>query len=93
MTIFSPKTNPTAITLPLLSTTPWQEYAMEMYNKTVTVPIMISWYEDRDNLGADWTKPDWTPELLFIRERVEKETQIKFNSVLLNLYRNGKDSV
>jgi alkylated DNA repair dioxygenase AlkB len=77
----------------LLNNTPWQEYAMEIYDKTVTVPRMISWYEDRDNSGADLTKPDWTPELLFIRERVEKETQVKFNSVLLNLYRNGKDGV
>ncbi|RTY77493.1 alpha-ketoglutarate-dependent dioxygenase AlkB [Flavobacterium sp. LS1P28] len=77
----------------LLNDTPWQEYTMEIYDKTVTVPRMISWYEDRDNLGADLTKPGWTPELLSIRERVEKETQIKSNSVLLNLYRNGKDGV
>ncbi|MFV5703083.1 alpha-ketoglutarate-dependent dioxygenase AlkB family protein [Flavobacterium sp. XS2P12] len=28
-----------------------------------------------------------------MRERVEKETQLKFNCVLLNLYRNGKDGV
>lgn len=77
----------------LLNNTPWRESAMEMYDKTVTVPRMISWYEDRDNLGADGTKPDWTPELLSIRERVEKETQVKFNSVLLNLYRSGKDGV
>ena len=77
----------------LLNTTPWQEYAMEMYDKTVTVPRMISWYEDRDNSGADGTKPDWTTELQSIRERVEKITEFKFNSVLLNLYRNGKDGV
>ncbi|MFV5692941.1 hypothetical protein ACM55K_13015 [Flavobacterium sp. LT1R49] len=50
----------------LLNNTPWRESAMEMYNKTVTVPRMISWYEDRNNPGADLTKPDWTPELLSI---------------------------
>ena len=77
----------------LLNNTPWRESAMEIYDKTVTVPRMISWYEDRNNPGADLTKPDWTPELLSIRERVEKETQAKFNCVLLNLYRNGKDGV
>jgi alkylated DNA repair dioxygenase AlkB len=77
----------------LLNNTPWRESAMEIYNKTVPVPRMISWYEDRDNPGADLTKPDWTPELVLIKERVEKETQVKFNCVLLNLYRNGKDGV
>ena len=77
----------------LLNNTPWQEYTMEMYDKTVIVPRMISWYEDKDNPGADSTNPDWTPELLLIKERVEKETQVKFNCVLLNLYRNGKDGV
>ena len=77
----------------LLNNTPWQEYVMEIYDKTVTAPRMISWYEDRDNSGADRTKPDWTPELLLIKKRVEKETEVKFNCVLLNLYRNGKDGV
>lgn len=77
----------------LLNNTPWRESAMEIYDKTVTIPRMISWYEDRDNPGADLTKPDWTPELLLIKERVEKETQVQFNCVLLNLYRNGKDGV
>jgi alkylated DNA repair dioxygenase AlkB len=32
-------------------------------------------------------------ELQKIRQRVENETYMKFNSVLLNLYRNGKDGV
>lgn len=77
----------------LLHATPWQEYAMQMYQKTVTVPRMISWYEDKNNPGADLNRPDWTSELLSIKHRVEKETQEKFNSVLLNLYRNGKDGV
>lgn len=77
----------------LLNTTPWQEYAMHIYDKTVTVPRMISWYEDRNNPGADGTKQNWTPELLSIRERVEKETKVNFNCVLLNLYRNGSDGV
>lgn len=77
----------------LLYKTKWNEYEMPMYDKTVTAPRMISWYEDKSNPGADQDGPDWTPELLAIRTRVEKETGTKFNAVLLNLYRNGKDSV
>lgn len=77
----------------LLGTTPWYEYQMPMYDKTVKAPRMICWYEDHSNPGADTSRPEWTPELLAIREKVETETQVKFNSVLLNLYRNGNDSV
>src|SRR6478609_6129340 len=39
----------------------------------------------------------WLPgmiiEIITIKAKVEKETQINFNAVLLNLYRNGKDGV
>lgn len=77
----------------LLYQTQWEEYQMPMYDKMVTAPRMISWYEDKSNPGADKKRPDWTPELLAIREKVEKETRIEFNSVLLNLYRNGQDGV
>jgi alkylated DNA repair dioxygenase AlkB len=77
----------------LLHQTKWRGYEMEFFDKTVTAPRMIAWYEDKDNPGADQNGPDWTYELLTIRSRVEKETQLDFNSLLLNLYRNGSDSV
>ncbi|WP_264536515.1 alpha-ketoglutarate-dependent dioxygenase AlkB family protein [Flavobacterium sp. N1736] len=77
----------------LLHQTKWREYEMEIFDKTVTAPRMIAWYEDKDNVGADQNGPDWTYELLTIRSRVEKETQLDFNALLLNLYRNGKDGV
>jgi alkylated DNA repair dioxygenase AlkB len=77
----------------ILRQTKWREYEMEMYDKIVTAPRMISWYEDKDNVGADQNGPDWTYDLLTIRGRVERETQIEFNSLLLNLYRNGNDGV
>jgi alkylated DNA repair dioxygenase AlkB len=68
----------------LFNNTKWQEYEMPMYDKTVTAPRMVSWYGEN---------VDWPLELQEIKERVEKETLVKFNAVLLNLYRNGKDSV
>src|SRR5690349_7715305 len=70
----------------LLRKTKWREYEMEIYDKVYTVPRMIAWYEDKDNPGADPNGPDWNYELLTIRGRVEKETQLDFNTVLLNLY-------
>ena len=76
-----------------LNHTQWREYEMEIFDKTVTAPRMIAWYEDKDNAGANPDGPDWTPELLAIRKKVEQETGLTFNAVLLNLYRNGKDGV
>lgn len=76
-----------------LHNTPWREYEMEIYDRTVAAPRRIAWYEDKANAGADPDGPDWTPELLAVRKKVEEETGLQFNAVLLNLYRNGKDGV
>jgi len=77
----------------LLHGTPWQEYKMEIYDKEVAAPRMIAWYEDKENPGADPNGADWTPELVSIRKKIEDGLRIGFNSVLLNLYRNGSDGV
>ncbi len=71
----------------LLYNTPWREYQMPMYDKVVTAPRMIAWY------GAGENALPWTPILSELRLQVEKETGLQFNAVLLNLYRNGNDSV
>jgi len=75
----------------LLNNTSWREYQMPMYDKIVTAPRMVAWYGTREGAGEN-TLP-WTPELSELRSQVEKETGLMFNAVLLNLYRNGNDSV
>lgn len=75
----------------LMNTTPWREYQMPMYDKMVTAPRMIAWYGEQDEAGENALP--WTPELLELRDKVRKETGLFFNAVLLNLYRNGNDSV
>jgi len=76
----------------LLNQTQWHKYDMPMYDKIVTAPRMVSWYSDT-NLDGNESNERWPNELQIIRQRVENETHIKFNAVLLNLYRNGKDGV
>ena len=75
----------------LLHTVPWRQYQMPMYDKVVTAPRMIAWYGKQEEAGE--SALPWTPELLALRAKVEKETGLKFNAVLLNLYRDGSDSV
>lgn len=76
----------------LLTQTPWREYQMPMYDKVVTAPRMIAWFEDAADPNNP-VAPEFTPSLKAIRSRVEAETNLSFNAVLLNLYRNGKDGV
>ncbi|PZR20158.1 MAG: alpha-ketoglutarate-dependent dioxygenase AlkB [Flavobacterium psychrophilum] len=71
----------------LLKVTPWREYQMPMYDKVITAPRMVAWYGTGENALS------WTPELLRLKQKVEQETGLQFNAVLLNLYRNGNDSV
>lgn len=88
---FVPKAEADIFYEKLLHNTPWREYQMPMYDKIVTAPRMIAWYGEAEEAG-EGALP-WTPELLVLREKVEKETGLYFNAVLLNLYRNGSDSV
>lgn len=75
----------------LLQNTPWREYQMPMYDKIVKAPRMIAWYGEQEEAGENALP--WTPELLSLRRKVGQETGLTFNAVLLNLYRNGNDSV
>jgi len=77
----------------LLNNTNWKEYEMPMYDKIVTAPRMISWFQDKSDTIPSGDAPELTKELKEIRERVEVEVKLKFNAVLLNLYRNGNDGV
>jgi alkylated DNA repair dioxygenase AlkB len=75
----------------------WRQDKMKIFGKEVDLPRLTAWYGDG---GKSYTysgitmNPDaWTPILLLIKERIEEVAQEKFNSVLINLYRNGKDYV
>lgn len=75
----------------------WKQESMNMYGKRVNFPRLTAWYGDNDkpySFSGITLKPKiWTTELIKIREQIEPLSQIKFNSVLLNLYRNGNDSI
>lgn len=73
-----------------LDSTEWTEYEMKMYDKNVKAPRLISWHEDSD---LDNSAKAFTKDLNDIRLKVQNETKQHFNAVLLNLYRNGNDSV
>jgi alkylated DNA repair dioxygenase AlkB len=75
----------------------WQEEAIFIYGRWVKVPRLMCWYGDPDTdyrySGVNHQPMPWTPALQAIRETVERQCQCTFNSVLANLYRDGKDSM
>lgn len=76
---------------------PWREQSMRMYGKDVLAPRLMAWFGDTDKAytfsGTRFEPFAWTPELSDLKRGIEERTGFTFNSVLLNYYRNGNDSV
>jgi alkylated DNA repair dioxygenase AlkB len=75
----------------------WKQETIQMYGKVLNTPRLTAWYGEADKTytfsGKTFHPSPWTPELLQIRDRVAWAAGTPFNSVLLNFYRNGNDSV
>jgi alkylated DNA repair dioxygenase AlkB len=73
----------------------WQQYTIRIFGKSVLQPRLSAWYGDKDYAYSGKSLPasGWTNELLELKEKIESFSGKLFNSVLLNLYRNGNDSM
>ena len=80
-----------------INQTPWIQETVYMYGKMVKTPRLIAWYGDNNKSytfsGNKYDPVPWTNELLNIKARVEPIAGMAFNTVLLNYYRDGNDSV
>jgi len=60
-------------------------------------PRLVAWCADPTVVytysGITHESSPWTEELLQIRQQIEQATEVLFNSVLLNYYRDGRDSM
>tara|TARA_Y100001970_G_scaffold122581_1_gene151970 strand:+ start:4226 stop:4822 length:597 start_codon:yes stop_codon:yes gene_type:complete len=81
----------------LISDLPWESMTIKMFGKDIRIPRLQCWIGDK---GCDYkysgkklNRRDWTTDLIMIREKIYKELNIDFNSVLVNYYRDGKDSM
>jgi alkylated DNA repair dioxygenase AlkB len=81
----------------LLDSIDWKQEKMNMYGKELLFPRLTAWYGDNDKpysfSGITLQPQQWTKELLEIKRKVETKVDASFNSVLLNRYRNGNDSI
>ena len=81
----------------LIAETPWRQDDIVVWGKTYAQPRLVAWYGDPESYytysGISLSPMPWTALLSEIRERIEKVTEASFNSVLLNYYRDNRDSM
>jgi alkylated DNA repair dioxygenase AlkB len=75
----------------------WQQEEIVLFGRRHLVPRLVAWHGDPGSAyaysGTAHEPHPWTPTLTAIRQRIEALTDHTFNSVLLNLYRNGSDGM
>jgi alkylated DNA repair dioxygenase AlkB len=76
---------------------PLQPELLRFFGKEVATPRLTSWHGDPDSAytysGKTFAPQPWTPELLALKRRVDEAAATTFNSVLVNYYRDGHDSM
>lgn len=73
----------------------WQQESIKMFGRELPMPRLTAWYGDKSyTYSGLHNKPQpWLPVLQELRQQVEQASGQKYNSVLLNLYRTGQDSM
>lgn len=86
---------PDALLARLLAETAWRAESITVFGRQHPQPRLTAWHGDRSYTYSGLTlQPEpWTPLLLEIRRVVEDVSGRAFNSVLLNYYRDGRDSM
>jgi alkylated DNA repair dioxygenase AlkB len=75
----------------------WKQESMNIYGKKINFPRLTAWYGENDKpysfSGITLQPHPWSGEILSIKDKIEPLSKTIFNSVLLNLYRDGNDSI
>jgi alkylated DNA repair dioxygenase AlkB len=79
----------------LLADVPWETHRIRLFGREVDSPRRSCWIGDPDARyrysGADFMPRPWPQALLPVRARLREELGLDCNSVLANLYRDGRD--
>ena len=74
----------------------WTQPTISLFGVRRPIPRLEAWYGDLDARysysGIAHDPLPWTPELAALRDRLRARAGAPFNSVLANLYRDGRDS-
>ena len=76
---------------------PWEMHRIRLFGRSVDSPRLSCWIGDPDATyrysGTRFEPRPWLPALQGLRERLATELGVPFNSVLANLYRDGRDAM
>ncbi len=74
---------------------PWTQGAIALFGREILEPRLTAWFGDADYTysGRTVAAAPWSDPLASLRRRVEAAAAAPFNAVLLNLYRDGRDSM
>ena len=93
-----PLNSPDAVVLrQLIAAVPWRAEEIVVWGKRHPQPRLVAWFGDSGSnytySGITLAPLPWSPLIADIRSRVEIATGARFNSVLLNYYRDQRDSM
>jgi alkylated DNA repair dioxygenase AlkB len=92
-----PAGSDTKILRRLIAEIAWRSEEVVMWGRKLPQPRLTAWYGDADASyaysGIQLHPLPWTPILLDIKARVEETVGSTFNSVLINYYRDNRDSI
>ncbi len=88
---------PDAMMRGLITETPWRQENVTVWGKTFRQPRLVAWYGDSGHAyrysGVNLDPLPWIDRISGIKNRVEALVKHRFNSVLLNYYRDQNDSM
>lgn len=81
----------------LLAEIPWQPHRLRLFGRDVDAPRLSCWIGDAQAVytysGTRFEPRPWTPTVAALRDDLRRRLGVHFNSVLANLYRDGRDSM
>ncbi len=79
----------------LMAATAWRQERATVMGRTLPIPRLTAWHGEGSYTysGIRMDPEPWNPPILELKARAEALAGQRFNSVLLNFYRDGRDSV
>jgi alkylated DNA repair dioxygenase AlkB len=75
----------------------WETHRIRLFGREVASPRLSCWIGDADASyaysGTRFAPHPWTPTLRALRDELAAACGVDFNSVLANLYRDGRDGM
>lgn len=94
---FMPEQDANLLLEHLINHIPFRQDEITIFGKKVMQPRLTCWMADVGlsikYSGLRMEPTVWDPEVLEIKQKVEQATNTTYNSVLINYYRDGQDSM